>query len=110
MSKAKIFSPKGYKPPITKHGTIGKTQFRDELFIKIGARVMLTHNISISDSLVNGQIGIIVDFIKSSGSLTAVLVQFDDKEAGENYREANGHILSEQYPTATPIFKSNLDL
>ena len=43
--------PKGKKPPITQHGTIGTTNFMMKLELKKAANVMLLHNIDISDGL-----------------------------------------------------------
>ena len=107
--KAMIFAPKGYRPRITKHGTVDDTQFRQILKLKVGARVMLTFNICISDSLINGVLGTIVDFVRSSGTIKAVLIEFDSEEVGSLYREANKHLSSDKFPKATPIQKSSLE-
>ena len=55
--------PDGYKPEITDTGLIADTPFKDVLDIKIGSKVMIVFNISIIDSLVNGQMGTIIDII-----------------------------------------------
>ena len=47
---------KKFKPFIeTKDGTVAKTSFMDELQLKLGAKVMLIHNIDTLDSMTNGQ-------------------------------------------------------
>ena len=107
--KAQIFSPRGYKPKITNYGTIDDTQFMKILKIKVGARVMLTFNISISDSLINGELGTIVDITKSNGYIQEILVQFDNEETGTSYRKAYMQILDNKYPNATPIKISSLE-
>lgn len=107
--RAKIFSPKGYKPTISEHDTIDDTQMRKTLYLKIGAKVMMTLNVDTSDSLVNGSIGHVKGFIKKKGSNTSVLVQFDVEEVGKKYRVANKHLLSDEFPNATPIFPSTLE-
>ena len=106
---AKIIAPRGYRPKISKHGTIDDTQFRKKLKLKIGARVMLTLNTIISDSLVNGSIGTLVDIVKKDGKIIAILIQFDNEEAGRIQRAANKHFLNENFPNATPIFPSTLE-
>ena len=53
--------PKGAKSTIDpKSGTIGKTQFLDVLNIKIGARVVVIHNVNVIDDLVNGSYGKVI--------------------------------------------------
>ena len=61
--KAKLPSPKYYTPNISEHGTVDDTQFLDILQLKIGAKVMLIHNVDLMDDLVNGQMGHVVDFL-----------------------------------------------
>lgn len=55
-----------YTPKISKKGTVAETAFVPILSLKIEAKVMLIFNIDIADSLVNGQIGKVVDFIYDS--------------------------------------------
>ena len=55
--------PKSYKPRISNFGTVDDTSLMQTLRVKIGARVMVVLNISISDSLVNGSLGTIIDII-----------------------------------------------
>ena len=57
---------KNFQPKIDdKDGTIGTTSFKNKLMLKIGAKIMIIHNIDTIDSLTNGQIGILKDAIKS---------------------------------------------
>ena len=66
--KARHHNPtqKNYKPWIEpKEGAVATTSFLDELLVKIGAKVMLIHNVNTADKLTNGQLGILVDVIKS---------------------------------------------
>ena len=107
--QAHIIAPRGYKPKTTNWGTVDDTQFRKTLKLKVGARVMVTFNINISDSLINGSIGTVVDFVKSNEAIVAIMVMFDNEEAGLAQREANKHMKSDNHPNATPIFKTSLE-
>ena len=107
--KARIIAPPSFRPKITSYGTIDDTQFRKNLKLKVGARVMVTLNIDISDSLINGAIGTVVHFVKSEDLVSAILVTFDDENVGETHRNANRHLIEEIDPNATPIFKSTLE-
>ena len=49
--------PKGKRPHITDWGTIDESNFLDLLELKVGARVIMTHNKDVSDGLVNGVTG-----------------------------------------------------
>ena len=64
--EAELPSPEYYTPDIKKHGTIDDTAFKKTLHLKVGAKVMLIHNINLLDSLVNGQIGEVIDFLYES--------------------------------------------
>ena len=55
---------KTYKPFIEmKEGAIGTTSFIDEIKVKLGAKIILIHNIDTGDGLANGQLGILADII-----------------------------------------------
>ena len=53
-------SNKDFKPRVDeKDGTIGLTSFQDILLLRIGAKVMVIHNVDTLDSITNGQFGIV---------------------------------------------------
>ena len=76
--EAKIISIKGYDPPENKHGKIDDTPFMKLLKLKVGAKVMVTYNINIGDSLVNGSTGTVAEIVKSNGSIQSILVLLDE--------------------------------
>lgn len=54
-----------------------------EIFIKEGARVMLTTNIDIADRLINGQMGTVIKIAADqTGKPAKIYVKFDDSQAG----------------------------
>ncbi|XP_057310673.1 uncharacterized protein LOC130648634 [Hydractinia symbiolongicarpus] len=60
------------------------------LRVKSHARVMLTTNIDIEDRLINGQIGMIVDFkYSTANNVDIIFVKFDDPLAGLKKRRKN---------------------
>ena len=77
----------------------------DSLNIKMGARVMLIFNIDVSDLLCNGAIGKVIG-IKDDhkGSIRALIVKFDNPEAGKKSR-ANNPAMAKKYPGGTVIKK-----
>ena len=62
--------PKGYSPKIKEWGTVDDSQFESVLEIKKFARVVLVFNVFVSDSLVNGEVGQVIDIIKESEILS----------------------------------------
>ena len=102
--KADIFSStkKEIKSPkLDSSGNIHNTQIPYEVKLKIGARVMLTYNIDVVDSLVNGSMGELVGF-KRAGNNTVkfIMAKFDNDRAGKNRRQ---EINITNFPGATAI-------
>ena len=86
-------------------GTIGNTSFMDNLRVKIGCKVILIHNIDTSDGLTNGQLGRLVDTLRTEdGTITKFIVEFKNENVGRKNREKNGK-LAQKYPKATVIEK-----
>ena len=69
------------KPSVT--GNLAK-----ELKIKVGARVMITTNIDVSDGLTNGVMGTIVNILKDEDEVNVkvILVKFDNSDVGQSAR------------------------
>ena len=98
---------KNFKPNINSKGNIGternETPFRQNLELKIGAKVMLTYNIDVKDCLTNGARGKIVAFeIRKSGYLEKVIIKFDDPSQGHEKRKLEKNI-EDKYPGCTAI-------
>ena len=76
--------PKERKVTINNDGSIEKTTFLDRLELKVGARVMLLHNINTLDGLVNGVQGEVQEIISDKDDkIRYVLVKFDNPKIGE---------------------------
>ena len=62
-----------------------KVCFKKVLKIKIGARVMIATNICISDNLVNGTLGNVIDIVygDNSSKVKALIVSFNDLNDGQ---------------------------
>ena len=55
-----------FKPFIEhKEGAVGPTSFIDELNLKLGAKLIIIHNIDTADGLTNGQLGVLVAVIRT---------------------------------------------
>ena len=84
---------------------MGSTAFLQQLKVKIGAKVMLIHNIAVLDCLSNGTRGELVDVIKDSkGNPHRLMIRFDEECQGAERRQ-NYPGLSKKYPGCTPIDK-----
>ena len=67
-----------------KEGAVASTSFLDELHLKLGAKVMIIHNIDTADSLTNGQLGKLVDVIKTtSGEVDKLVIKLNNSSAGK---------------------------
>ena len=71
------------------------------------AFVKLKSNIDATDRLANGVRGIIQKLItKGEGSVSVILVKFDDERVGEKAKVLGQY--KEQYPDAVPIFRHGI--
>ena len=97
---------KNYKPLICqKEGTIGNSSFMDNLRVKLGCKVILIHNIDISDGLTNGQLGILVDVLRADdGTVIKLIVEFKKENIGKKSRTKHPK-LALKYPKGTVIEK-----
>ena len=77
---------RNYKPYIEpKEGAVASTAFIDELKLKIGAKIMIIHNIDTADCLTNGQLGELVDIIKTTkGEVDKLIIKLKKKRTQEN--------------------------
>ena len=95
---------KNFKPKPRDDGTVGNTSFLDELLLKIGAKVMMIHNVDTADLLTNGTTGVVLGFVKDKDIVIKVLVEFDEPEAGEALRSKHRRRLTSLNMTeATPV-------
>ena len=81
-----------------KEGAVASTSFLDELKLKLGAKVMLVHNIDTVDCLTNGQLGELIDVIKTkSGEVDKLVIKLQNQTAGKLNRQ-NHPGLATRYP------------
>ena len=87
----KKFTPKIDK----KDGGVGTTAFQDEVHVKIGAKIMIIHNIDIQDMLTNGQLGEIMHFILTKdGKVDKLIIKLRDRKAGQENQRKHSGVLS----------------
>ena len=95
----------GCSSKVSPAGRIDDTAFEDILQLKVDARVMLIHNVDVTDSLTNGQLGSVSGFsYTSKGQIHAVLIRFDNVNAGKNLCLKHPKLAS-LFPGSVPIFR-----
>ena len=107
VADVKSTAQKNVKPKISPDGSIFNTPLQKVLKLKVGAKVMLTYNIDVIDSLTNGALGEIVGFqFTDAGRIKTILVHFKNEKVGRNLRK-NHTALQQQFPgiPVTPIEK-----
>ena len=81
-----------------KDGTVGGTAFLDTLTLKIGARTMIIHNVDVVDGITNGQLGVVMAFIRTkTGNVDKIVFKPRDPSIGGINRAKNPS-LSSKYP------------
>ena len=104
-----VHSPVRKNLKVTDAGTIEQTAFLQTLKIKVGARVMLLHNISTLDGLTNGAQGKVEDIILKNEKVQYILIRFDNPNIGQEQRRKFWFIPSvARSGNLTPIEKHNL--
>ena len=96
---------KSYTPAPKPDGTIEKTGFMKVLRLKLGAKVMMIKNVRTTDSLTNGQLGVLTGVLKDKeGGVLALMIKFNKEDAGKLTRRENPQ-LEAQFPGATKVEK-----
>ena len=92
-------SKENFKPKVDeKDGTIGTSSFQDVLFLRIGAKIMVIHNVDTLDSITNGQIGVLIDVLMTKDDkIDKLVVKLDFKRAGKMNR-LKYPLLASKYP------------
>ena len=76
------------------------------MHVKVGARIMFTTNIDVSDGLTNGAVGTVKYVITEeiTKSIKVILVEFDNRDVGQEAKSKSQykHINSK----AVPIYKT----
>ena len=92
---------------MTSDDSISNTPLQKLLKLKVGAKVMLTYNVDVIDSLTNGAMGEVVAFqFLKNDIVKIVLVHFKNEKVDKNKRKNHAH-LQEKFSgiPVTPIEK-----
>ena len=81
-------------------GCIKNTPFQAVLQLKIGAEVVLVHNVDTLDGLTNGCRGVLVDVERTSEGVQRLIVRFHNPNHGKLHRQKNP---CKKHPEATYI-------
>ena len=81
-------------------GCIKNTPFQAVLKLKIGAEVVLVHNVNTLDGLTNGCRGVLVDVEQTGEAVKRLVVRFHNPNHGSQQREKNP---CHRHPGATYI-------
>ena len=99
-----MHDPPTRKVTIKNAGTVEETAFLQTLRLKVGARVMVIHNINTADGLTNGARGKVMEILAKGERVRYVLVQFDNPNIGLEHRRKLRNVPSiARQPSLTPI-------
>ena len=92
-------SRKDFQPKINeKDGSVGTTPFQDVLCLKIGAKIMIIHNVDTLDKITNGQLGVLVDVLQTKEKkVDKLVVKLKNENAGRMNRLKHPQ-LAAKYP------------
>ena len=99
--KARNMSKTVKKFKTTKAGCIQNTPFLKELNLKIGAEVVLVHNVNTLDGLTNGARGVLVAVERKEGTVKRLAIKFHNPSHGAIQREKDP---CWKHPDATYIY------
>lgn len=93
-------------------------RLRTTITVAVGARVMLTYNVSTSDGLVNGAKGTVKGFIPEPqiGDFDEnyqpkfILVKFDNPDVGPQTRQLYRRHIPACFPLSVPIVRQQIQL
>ena len=98
-----LATKKKFKPKVHAEGTVGESSFMNELKLKLGAKVILIHNIDTADCLTNGQMGTLMGVLYTVDKKEdKLVVKFHNKNAGKNRRKKYPGITA-KFPGGTVI-------
>ena len=100
-------SHKCVKTITERSGAVRNTPLQKTLKLKVGAKIMLTHNLDVNDSLTNGTFGEVIGFnFDRFGNIAQVNVHFSNEESGRELR-MNYTDLQRKFQgiSVTPIHK-----
>ena len=88
-----------FKPKLDERdNVVANTGFIDSIPIKIGARIMLIHNVDTLDGMTNGQLGSIVDVVRTTkGMVDKLVMKPQDSTIGKR-NQSKFPMLSSKYP------------
>ena len=98
--KARNASRTVKKFKVNNAGCIKNTPFQAVLQLKIGAEVVLVHNVDTLDGLTNGCRGVLVDVERTSEGVQRLVVRFHNPNHGKLHRQKNP---CKKHPEATYI-------
>ena len=105
-----IHNPAKRKVMVKPAGTIEETAFFQTLRLKVGARVMVIHNLNTLDGLTNGAQGVVEELLTKDNIVRYVLIKFDSPDVGQEQRRKYRHLASvARRSDLTPIEKSSLN-